>query len=152
MRITESQLRSIVKSVIAEEQKRIDESSAQIEHLKQSIKAAALSAGIALSASQITSLASNMFSTKSDTSYSQKSSKHYKGMKGKALISHILKNSSKIPDEDLHDVHDVLRVYSPNSHSSAGSGDRQRFKSALVKIKDRLEQSNQFDDDVMYSN
>ena len=151
MIISERRLRQIIRETLLEEQKRIDE-SAQIEHLKQSLKAAALSAGIALSASQITSLASNMSSAKSDTSYSQKSSKNYKGMKGKTLINHVLKNSSEIPDEDLHDVHDVLRVYRPNSHSSTGSADRQRFKSALLKIKNRLKQSNQFDDAVMYSN
>lgn len=60
MRITEKRLRQIIRETLLEEQYRINESSHRMEQLKSSLKAAAISAGVVLSSSQLVDMVNNM--------------------------------------------------------------------------------------------
>ena len=165
MIMSERRLRQIIRETLLEEQYRIDESSHRMEEFKSMLKAAALSAGVVLSASQLVDMASNMMKAPASQELPYESSHTYTSpindqsleisagekLKGEKLISFVLAHHENIPEKDLNDVAKALGEYNRPGHSSIGASRRHRHNDAINIIKNRIESSEVTQTDQMYS-
>ena len=138
MRITERQLRKVIREVISESHNQ----ELMNEGLKNVTQEALLAAMFSLGVANAPGLATKVFNHLQGPSPIEMSASHkYKGMQGKVLIDHILENEESIADIDLVLVSTCLKEYDVNKHSSIGSKDRLALIRATGIIKKRIEQA-----------
>jgi hypothetical protein len=153
MRITERQLRKVIREVISEGHNQ----ELMNEGLKDVTKEALLAAMLSLGVANAPGLATKVFDQLQSPDKIEASASHsYNGMQGEKLIDHVIANGMDkviIPDSDLVDVSIALKDYDRPGHSSIGASRREKHNKAIGIIEQRLEQADQsiVGQDQMYS-